>query len=102
VEKAISVDLPLIYGYLDEQVGSRAFLAGERFSIADVASASFFRSMQQAGVAPDATHFPNLTRYVAQQHSRPANTRGYRMPTAARSPGASHSSPGKPWRPAPE
>jgi glutathione S-transferase len=72
VEKAISVDLPLIYGYLDEQVGSRAFLAGERFSIADVASASFFRSMEQAGVAPDAMHFPNLTRYVAQQHSRPA------------------------------
>jgi glutathione S-transferase len=75
VEKAISTDLPLIYGYLDEQVGSRAFLAGEQFSIADVASASFFRSMQQAGAAPDPTCYPNLTRYVAQQHSRPSVAR---------------------------
>jgi glutathione S-transferase len=75
VEEAISTDLPLIYGYLDEQVGSRAFLAGDRFSIADAASAAFFRSMQQAGAAPDPRCYPNLARYVAQQHLRPSVAR---------------------------
>ena len=75
VRKAITEDLPKIYGYLNEEIGSRNFLVGESYSVADVTAASFFRSMQQADVVPDPGQWPNLARYIRQQHSRPAAMR---------------------------
>lgn len=75
VDHATMVELPQIYAYLDGQIGSRAFLAGEQFSIADAACASFARSMQQAGAGPDSDRFPQLARYVAQQLARPSIAR---------------------------
>jgi glutathione S-transferase len=75
VERALADDLPTVYGYLDGQVGARAYLAGERFSVADVAAAAFFWSMRQADAPPDAARWPDLTRYVARLHGRPAVAR---------------------------
>jgi len=75
VDKAITEDLPAIYGYLDKEIGSRGFLVGERFTIADATAASFFRCMQQADAAPDPKRWPNLARYIQQQHARPAIAR---------------------------
>ena len=42
VDRAITEDLPAIYGYLDAEIGSRSLLVGERFTIADATVASFF------------------------------------------------------------
>jgi glutathione S-transferase len=75
VDKAVAQDLPVIYGYLDKEIGPRSFLVGDRFTIADVAAASFFRSMQQADAAPDPGRWSNLARYVQQQHARPTIAR---------------------------
>ena len=75
VDRAITEDLPAIYGYLDAEIGSRSSLVGERFTIADATVASFFVSMQQADAAPDPKRWPNLARYVRQQHARPAVAR---------------------------
>jgi glutathione S-transferase len=86
VDKAIAEDLPAIYGYLDAEIGSRSFLVGERFTIADATVASFFVSMQQADAAPDAQRWPNLARYVRQQHARPAIARLIERESAAMAP----------------
>ena len=75
VDKAIAVDLPAIYGYLDTQIGSRSLLVGERFTIADATVASFFLGMQQADAAPDPERWPNLARYVREQYARPTIAR---------------------------
>jgi glutathione S-transferase len=75
VDKAIAEDLPVVYGYLDQQIGTQGFLAGPRFTIADIAAVSFFSSMQAADAAPDRKRWPNLVRYLEQQHARPTIAR---------------------------
>jgi glutathione S-transferase len=75
VERAIAEELPVIYSYLDQQIGTQRFLAGGQFSVADAAAASFFRSMQAADAAPDPQRWPNLVRYIKEQHSRPSIAR---------------------------
>lgn len=70
VDKAIAEDLPLVYGYLDRQIGSQRYLAGDQFTVADAAAAAFFISMQAADAAPDRKRWPNLSRYIELQHAR--------------------------------
>jgi glutathione S-transferase len=83
VAKALTEDLPVMYGYLDAEIASRSFLAGDRFTIADATAASFFRSMEQADAAPDPKRWPNLSRYVREQHARPTIARLIEQETAA-------------------
>ena len=71
VDQAIAQDLPVIYSYLDRQIGTQNFLAGGQFTIADAAAAAFFISMQIAQAAPDRKRWPNLSRYIEQLHARP-------------------------------
>jgi glutathione S-transferase len=71
VDKAIEEDMPVIYGYLDREIGTRRFLVDDRFTIADVTVTSFFKSMQQADAGPDLARWPNLTRYVETHCARP-------------------------------
>ncbi len=75
VDRAIAIDLPAIYGYLDGEIGSREFLVGDRFSVADAAATSFFCSMQQANAAPDPARWPQLVRYIRHQQTRPSVAR---------------------------
>jgi glutathione S-transferase len=84
VDKAITEDLPAIYGYLDTEIGSRSLLVGERFTIADATVASFFIGMQQADAAPDPKRWPNLGRYVREQHARPTIARLIEQESAAK------------------
>jgi glutathione S-transferase len=83
VDKAIAEDLPIVYGYLDEEIGSKAFLVAEQFTIADAAAAAFFRSMQMADAAPDRERWPNLARYIEEQHARPSIAWLFDQETAA-------------------
>jgi glutathione S-transferase len=82
VDKAITEDLPVIYGYLDTEIGSRSLLVGERFTIADATVASFFLGMQEADAAPDPKRWPNLARYIQQQYARPTIARLIEQETA--------------------
>jgi glutathione S-transferase len=83
VDKAITEDLPAIYGYLDTEIGSRSLLVGERFTIADATVASFFLGMQEADAAPDPKRWPNLARYVREQYARPTIARLIEQEAAA-------------------
>jgi glutathione S-transferase len=75
VDRAIAEDMPIVYGYLDKEIGSKAYLVAGRFTIADAAAAAFFASMQMANAAPDRERWPNLARYVEGQHTRPTIAR---------------------------
>jgi glutathione S-transferase len=83
VDKAIAEDLPVIYGYLDTEVGARSYLVGEQFTIADATVASFFLSIQQADAAADPNRWPNLARYLRRQYSRPTIARLIEQESAA-------------------
>jgi hypothetical protein len=45
--------------------------------------ASFFLSMQQADAAPDPKRWPDLARYVQQQHAQPSIARLIEQESAA-------------------
>lgn len=71
-EQAIAEKLPTYFSYLNNEIGSKSFLVGDQFSIADIAVATGFINFQHAGFRPDVDAYPNLTRYLADIHGRPS------------------------------
>lgn len=70
--KTIEEKLPSYFQYLEAQVGSREFLVGDSFSIADIGIATQFVNFAHAGFKPGADSYPNLTDYLTRMHARPS------------------------------
>ena len=75
VAKVLAKDLPPLFAHLDETIGTREFLAGDRFTVADAAVASPLCNFRHTGVAIDADTFPNLRRYADRIITRPTIAR---------------------------
>ena len=63
---------PPVFDYLEGEVADREYLAGGRFSVADIAIASPFVNLMAAGVELDASRWPKLAEYVQRVLSRPS------------------------------
>jgi glutathione S-transferase len=63
---------PAILGYLDGQVGDRAYLVGDALTLADIAITSAFASTLHACSPIDPAAYPNLARYLDTMLARPA------------------------------
>jgi glutathione S-transferase len=72
IRKAIDEDGPHVFGYLEKELEGREYLAGGQFTIADIATASFFVSMEHGGEKVDAKRWPKLADYLARVHGRPS------------------------------
>jgi len=72
VRKALSELVPPAFDYLEGELGERPWLAGSRFSTADVAVASPFVNFMHVGERVDATRWPRLAAYVERCHARPS------------------------------
>ena len=72
VRKALAEAIPPVFDYLEEQIGSRPWLAGSRFSTADVAVGSLFVNLAHGGERVDPARWPNLAAYVERVHARPS------------------------------
>jgi glutathione S-transferase len=72
VTTTLTEKLPPLFTYLEKEIGSRDFLVGSAFSIADVALGTMFVNFGHAGETIDAACWPNLARYVAGIHARPS------------------------------
>lgn len=59
-----------LYGVLDQALRTRAFLAGDDYSIADIATWPWVKPWKLQGV--DFNEFPNVARWMASIDSRPA------------------------------
>ena len=70
-----------LYGVLDRRLADRAFLAGDAYSIADMASYPWIVPHKRQG--QDLDDFPNLKRWFTAIRERPATERAYEK--------------GKPW-----
>lgn len=64
--------LPTFLGYLEKSIGDREVLAGNHFSVADIAVGSFFVNLAHAGETVDAARWPKLAAYLDRVHSRPS------------------------------
>ena len=63
---------PAILGYLDGQIGDRAYLVGDALTLADIAVTSAFASALHACAPIDTAAYPNLARYLNTMLARPA------------------------------
>lgn len=64
-----------LYGVLDRRLADRTFIAGEAYSIADMASYPWIVPRQAQG--QDLADFPNLKRWFETVAARPATGRAY-------------------------
>lgn len=66
IAAALAERAPPLYRYLDEQIGDRAFLVGDRLTLADIAVVSQFMNAAFGGESPDPRRWPHLAGYLAR------------------------------------
>jgi len=66
-----------LYGVLDKRLEGRAFIAGEDYSIADMAAYPWTVGYENQGMALE--DFPHLKRWFEAIHARPATQRAYAL-----------------------
>jgi GST-like protein len=71
-----------LYGVMDKQLGLTRFLAGNEYSIADIATFPWTRSWKNQGIELD--EFPNVKRWFDEIATRPAVVRGVEVLASAR------------------
>jgi len=73
-----------LYGVMDRQLGRHAYLAGETYTIADIATFPWTRSWSNQGIELSA--FPNVQRWHETIAARPAVQRGVEVLANLRKP----------------
>jgi len=71
-----------LYGVVDKQLAVTRFLAGNEYSIADIATFPWTRSWKNQGIELD--EFPNVKRWFDEISARPAVVRGVEVLASAR------------------
>lgn len=73
-----------LYGVMDKQLDGRKFIAGQQYSVADVAIFPWLRSWQNQGI--DWKDYPRLKDWFDRVEARPAVQRGVAVLADARKP----------------
>ncbi len=73
-----------LYGVMDRQLEKRRFIAGNQYTIADIAIFPWLRSWQNQGI--DWADYPNLKDWFDRISQRPAVQRGVQVLTSLRKP----------------
>jgi GST-like protein len=71
-----------LYGVMDTKLGATRFLAGDEYSIADIATFPWTRSWKNQGI--ELEEFPHVQRWFEEISQRPAVVRGVDVLAAAR------------------
>ena len=71
-----------LYGVMDKQLGVTQYLAGNEYSIADIATFPWTRSWKNQGI--ELEEFPNVKRWFDEISARPAVIRGVEVLASAR------------------
>lgn len=72
VKEALSERIPLLFDFLETEVGDGDGIVGGRFSIADIGIGSPFVNFSHAGEDVDSGRWPKLACYLERIHSRPS------------------------------
>jgi GST-like protein len=73
-----------LYGVMDKQLGVTQYLAGNEYTIADIATFPWTRSWENQGILLD--EFPNVKRWFDAIAARPAVKRGVEVLARERKP----------------
>jgi glutathione S-transferase len=72
VAKVINDDAPVIFDYLEAQLGNNDYFVGNRLSIADFAIAAPFVNAAAGGLTVDSSRWPNLAAFITRTFANPA------------------------------
>jgi glutathione S-transferase len=72
VARVINDDAPIMFDYLETQLGNNDYFVGNTLSIADFAIASPFVNAAAGGLKVDESRWPNLAAFVAHMFANPA------------------------------
>jgi glutathione S-transferase len=72
VEATLSERVPVLFDFLETQVGDGDGIVGGRFSIADIGIGSPFVNFSHGGESVDSDRWPKLASYLERIHSRPS------------------------------
>ncbi|MEA3117711.1 MAG: GSH-dependent disulfide-bond oxidoreductase [Paraburkholderia sp.] len=73
-----------LYGVMDKQLAKTQYLAGDDYTIADIATFPWTRSWQNQGI--ELSEYPNVKRWHEAIAARPAVVRGVEVLASARKP----------------
>jgi GST-like protein len=73
-----------LYGVIDKQVAKEGYLAGDKYTIADIATFPWLRSWKNQGI--DFDDYPNAKRWFDEISERPAVKRGVEVLANLRKP----------------
>mgnify|MGYP003626859709 CR=1 FL=1 len=68
-----------LYGLIDRRLGEQEYLAGENYSLADMATFPWMIDKQQKFHGIDVSEFTNVQRWLAAINSRPGAQRGMQV-----------------------
>ena len=72
INKAWLQELPLCLDYLEKEVDKFEWLAGDQFSIADIALITHFIALHQSGFYIDQPQWKKLSRYISRTLAHPS------------------------------
>lgn len=70
IEQALAETFPPLFGYLNEQLEGKDYLAGDMMSVADIALASQMVNLRHGGERVDADKYPHLAAHTDRMHAR--------------------------------
>lgn len=69
-KKALEEELPPMLNYLEKELGDKQWIAGEDFSVADIALVTHFINLKASGESVDNARWPKLASYIERVSSR--------------------------------
>ncbi len=70
--KAGEAELPKLYAYLESVMDGSGYLAGGKFTIADIAVAAALGNLRPMGFGPNAAEYPKTAAYLDTINARPS------------------------------
>ena len=70
--RCVETELPLYFGYLEQQLGEAPWFLGEAFFIVDISVATHLQNLRYAGFAVDASRYPRLADFADRALLRPS------------------------------
>lgn len=71
-KKAFDEELPPMLDYLERELGNEKWIAGDEFTVADIALVTHFIDLKMAGESVSKSKWPNLASYIDRVAERPS------------------------------
>ncbi|MDF2940297.1 MAG: Glutathione S-transferase-like protein [Gammaproteobacteria bacterium] len=72
IDEALNQELPVMFAYLEQEIGTKEFLVDDQFTLADISMFTSFVNFKYSGCSIDQVRYPNLAKYIANLFKHPS------------------------------